>query len=219
VAEIFSFRIEIILLHLVFDKHAYKKCVPLTSFFVSFCLQETGRREAFAGIAAAGAALVPVVANAAAGESPRFSVFGLLGDGTSYSEGAAYGSDQSKPLYSPYSVYGEAGSESLFKEDNAEYIARKKAILVETKKRMAKLPAYAEKKKWFEVTDELSRYMYETRGAVRYLAKSVEQKEAATEFFQAMEEVANNARLKRQDACLAAIDKSQKKLDALTAKL
>lgn len=170
-----------------------------------------------AKIAAAGAAMVPVAANAAAGESPRFSVFGLIGDGTSYSEGAAYGSDQSKAVYSPYSVYGEAGEESLYKPGGDEYVARKKAVLAETKVRIGKLPAYAQKKKWFEVTDELSRYMYETRGAVRYLAKSVQQKEAATEFFQAIEEVSNNARLKKQDACLAAIDKSLAKLDALVS--
>lgn len=181
--------------------------------------QEASRREAFAGIAAAGAALVPAVANAAAGESPRFSVFGLIGDGTSYSEGAAYGTDQSKPLYSPYSVYGEEGPESLFKADNAEYIARKKTILAETKKRIQKMPAYAQKKKWFEVTDELARYMYETRGAVKYLAKSKEQQKAAKAFFKAIEEVGNSARLKQQDKCLAAIDKSLATLDALTAKL
>ena len=163
--------------------------------------------------------MVPVAANAAAGESPRFSVFGLLGDGTSYSEGAAYGTDQSKPLYSPYSVYGEAGSDSLYNADKAEYVARKKAVLAETKKRIEKMPAYAEKKRWFEVTNELDRYMYETRGSIKYLAKSVQQKEAAADFFKAIEEVGNSARLKKQDACLAAIDKSLKKLDALTAKL
>ena len=195
--------------------------VCVTHFLLRFSVgfQETGRREAFAGIAAAGAALVPVVANAAAGESPRFSVFGLIGDGSSYSEGAAYGTDQSKPLYSPYSVYGDAGPDSLFKEDSADYIARKKAVLAETKKRMAKLPAYAQKKKWFEVTDELSRYMYETRASVNYLAKSPEQKAAAVAYFRAIEDVANNARLKKQDETLAAIDKSISTFDALTAKL
>ena len=50
---------------------------------------ENSRREAMASIAGAAAALVPIAANAAAGESPRFSVFGVIGDGTSYSEGAA----------------------------------------------------------------------------------------------------------------------------------
>lgn len=163
--------------------------------------------------------MVPAAANAAAGESPRFSVFGLIGDGTSYSEGAAYGSDQSKPLYSPYSVYGDAGEDSLYKAGAAEYVAKKKAVLAETKKRLTKLPAYAEKKKWFEVTDELSRYMYETRAAIKYLATTVQQKEAATEFFKAIEEVAGAARLKKQDACLAAIDKSIKTFDSLTSQL
>lgn len=177
------------------------------------------RREALAGIAAAGAALVPAAANAAAGESPRFSVFGLIGDGTSYSEGAAYGSDQSKPVYSPYSVYSEAGPDSLYQADNAEYAARKKAVLAETKARLNKMPAYAQKKKWFEVTNELDRYMYETRGATKFLAKTVEQKEAAKAFFEAMEKVGNSARFKRQDACLAAIDESLAKLDAFTATL
>ena len=104
----------------------------------------------------------------------------MIGDGTSYSEGAAYGSDQSSPVYSPYSVYGEAGPDSLYKEGSDEYISRKKAVLAETKKRLTKIPAYVEKKKWFEVTDELSRYMYETRGAVRYLAKTKKQKGTCT---------------------------------------
>jgi photosystem II oxygen-evolving enhancer protein 3 len=164
--------------------------------------------------------LVPAVANAAAGESPRFSVFGLIGDGTSYSEGGAYGSDQSTPTYSPYSVYGAEGPDSLYvQNDGKEYVARKKAIIAETKVRLNRLPAYVEKKKWFEVTNELSRFMYETRGAVVFLAKTIPQKEAADEFFVAMEGISNNARLKNQDACAAAVVKSLAKLDALTAKL
>merc|ERR1712176_1279369 len=112
----------------------------------------------------AGALFVPAIANAAAGESPRFSGFGVLGDGTSYSEGGAYGSDQSKPTYSPYSVYSKMGDDSLYVQGgDKEFVARKKAILAETRVRLDKLPAYIEKKKWSEVTTELSRYMYETR--------------------------------------------------------
>merc|ERR1712157_706122 len=91
----------------------------------AFSQQQNTRRDALAGIAAAGAALIPAAANAAAGESPRFSVFGLIGDGTSYSEGAAYGSDQSKRTYSPYSVYGEAGEDSLYKKGTKEYKDKK----------------------------------------------------------------------------------------------
>jgi hypothetical protein len=188
-------------------------------FFVYLFSQES-RRDALAGIAAAGAALVPAAANAAAGESPRFSVFGLIGDGTSYSEGAAYGSDQSTPLYSPYSVYGEAGKDSLYKGPaTPEVVAKKKAVLAETRKRLEKLPAYIEKKKWYEVTNELTRFMYETRGAVRTLTTSVQQEEAAEEFFKALEATSGAARYKKQDACAAAAAKSISTLDAFVAKI
>merc|ERR1719343_742824 len=150
--------------------------------------QEASRREVFSAAAAASAAFVPAIANAAAGESPRFSVFGILGDGSSYSEGAAYGSDQATKVYSPSSVYGEVGPDSLYtKEDKSAFVARKKAILAESKVRLNKLPAYIEKKKWFEVKNELDRYMYETRGAVKGLAETYDQKEKATEFFKAIE--------------------------------
>lgn len=159
--------------------------------------------------------MVPAVANAAAGESPRFSVFGVIGDGTSYSEGAAYGSDQSTKVYSPYSVYGEAGPESLYKADSTEYAARKKAVIAESKVRLARIPAYVEKSKWYEVTNELDRYMYETRAAIGFLAKSPEQKKAAKDFYVAIEAITNNARLKRKEACAAATTDAIAKLDAL----
>lgn len=183
------------------------------------CILQESRRNALSGIAAAGAALVPVVANAAAGESPRFSVFGVIGDGTSYSEGAAYGTDQSAPVYSPYSVYSTQGANSLYKPDNVAYANRAKATLAESKTRLTRLPAYVEKKKWFEVTDELTRYMYETRRAVRLLAVTPVQKEAAEEFFVAIEATSNAARLKKGDACAAAVAKSISTLDAFIAKL
>lgn len=179
-------------------------------------MQESSRRQALSGIAAAGAALVPVAANAAAGESPRFSVFGLIGDGGAYSEGAAYGSDQEGKLYSPYSVYGEAGKDSLYKAGSDEYVARKKAVVEETKKRMAKLPTYVEKKQWFNVTDELSRFMYETRSSINYLSTTPEQKKAAKAFYVAIEAIGNNARLKRAAPCTAAIDDAIAKLNAMS---
>jgi len=181
---------------------------------------ENSRREALSSIAAAGAVFLPAAANAAAGESPRFSVFGLIGDGTSYSEGAAYGSDQSAPVYSPYSVYGEVGSDAaLFKAGNAEEVARKKGFIAESQKRLSYLPGYVEKKQWFNVKDELTRYMYETRGAVRGLAKTPEQKKLAKEFFEAIEEASLQATLKNQDKCAAASAKSSATLDAFYASL
>jgi len=145
--------------------------------------------------------------------------FGLIGDGTSYSEGAAYGTDQSKPLYSPYSVYSPTGKDSAYQEDNPEYTTRKKEIIAESKKRLGRLDGYIDKKKWYEVRNELDRYMYETRGAVRGLAKTTQQKAAATEFFQSIEETNLNATLKKQDACKAAAKESIAKLDAFVATL
>ena len=180
---------------------------------------ESGRREAMATLAAAGAALLPAAANAAAGESPRFSVFGVIGDGGSYSEGAAYGSDQSTPLYSPYSVYGNVGGDSLYVEGQSEEISRKKGYIAESQKRLTLLPGYVEKKQWFNVKDELTRYMYETRGAVRGLAKSPEQKKIAKDFFQAIEEASLQATLKNQDKCAAASADSAKLLDQFVASL
>lgn len=187
---------------------------------VSTAVNAEGRREAFGKIAAAGAAFLPVAANAAVGESPRFSVFGVIGDGTSYSEGAAYGTDQSSKVYSPYSVYGEVGAkDAIYTKDDAEYLNRKKAILAETKVRLGKIPAYVEKKEWFNVKDELTRYMYETRGAVRGLASTVQQKEKADVFFQAIEATYGAATLRKGDACAAANAKAIAALDAFTATL
>ena len=175
---------------------------------------ENSRREVISSIAAAGAVILPAAANAAAGESPRFSVFGLIGDGTSYSEGAAYGSDQSAPTYSPYSVYGNVGApDALYEKGNSGEIARKKGFIVESQKRLAKLPGYVEKKEWFNVRDELTRYMYETRGAVRGLATTPELKKTASKFFSAIEEASLQATLKNADKCLSASNDSIKLLD------
>lgn len=162
---------------------------------------------------------MPAAANAAAGESPRFSVFGLIGDGTSYSEGAAYGSDQSSPTYSPYSVYGEQSDKSLYKPENPEYAARAKGVLAETKKRISRIPGYADKKKWYEVRNELDRYMYETRGATKSLAQSPAQKKIATDFFKAIEKTDLAARTRDGAGCTASANEALAKLDEFVGTL
>lgn len=171
------------------------------------------RRQAFSTIAAAACVAVPAAANAAAGESPRFSVFGLIGDGSYYSEGAAYGSDQAAKLYSPYSVYGNRGDkDALYTPEQPAEITRSKAYITETQKRLTFLPKYVERKEWFNVKDEQTRYMYEARGAVRNLAKTPEQKKIAKDFFQAIEETQLQATLKNQEKCAAAVADSSKLL-------
>lgn len=181
--------------------------------------QEASRREAIKAAGAAAAAFIPVAANAAAGESPRYSIFGLAGDGTSYSEGAAYGTDQAAPLYSPYSVYSAAGPNSVYNPKDPAVAAKKKAVLAETRKRLEKLPGYIAKKKWFEVYDELDRYMYETRGAAKFLASTSDQKKAATAFFKAIEKADIAAKRRDGAAALAAAEDSVAKLDAFTSGL
>jgi len=182
---------------------------------------ENTRREAFSAIAAAACVAVPAAANAAAGESPRFSVFGVIGDGSSYSEGAAFGTDQSAKLYSPYSVYGNrSDKDALYSGDSADAnVDRKKAYIAESQKRLTFLPRYVERKEWFNVKDELARYMYETRGAVRGLAQSTEQKKIAKDFFESIEETNLQATLKNQEKCAAAVVNSSKLLDDFVASL
>ena len=180
---------------------------------------QESRRSTFAKIGAAVTAAAPIVANAAAGESPRFSVFGVIGDGDAYSEGAAYGSDQSTKTYSPYSVYGEAGSDSLYKPGRPEDFERQKATIAESLKRLDNLPAYVDKKEWFNVKDELTRYMYETRGAVRGAAKTDAQKAKASAFFKDIEATYTFAPLKKQEQCAAAAAKSKVSLEAFAASL
>jgi hypothetical protein len=183
--------------------------------------RQESRRAAIksAGAAIVGAAFVPTIANAAAGESPRFSVFGLVGDGTAMSEGAAYGTDQSSPLYSPYSVYGDVGGNSLYKESDPQYAAKKVAILTETKKRLQRIDGYVESKKWYEIRNELGRFMYETRGAALFLAKSPAQKKKATDFFKAIEKTDSAARFKKGADASAAAKDSIAKLDAFVSSL
>ena len=174
----------------------------------------------FGKILGAGAAFLPVAANAAVGESPRFSVFGLIGDGTSYSEGGAYGSDQSTKTYSPYSVYGNVEDKgSLYDPATTEFADRKKAVLVESQKRLSFIPKYVEKKQWFNVNDELTRYMYETRGAVRGLAKTDEQKKIAQAFFEAIEKTYGSSTQRKGDACIEANEKAMVALDAFVKTL
>eukprot|EP00520_Triparma_pacifica_P010928 CAMPEP_0118632092 /NCGR_PEP_ID=MMETSP0785-20121206/255_1 /TAXON_ID=91992 /ORGANISM="Bolidomonas pacifica, Strain CCMP 1866" /LENGTH=215 /DNA_ID=CAMNT_0006522829 /DNA_START=22 /DNA_END=669 /DNA_ORIENTATION=+ len=194
--------------------------VPQSRASSSLSAEKVDRRAAF-GMLAGAAAIVPGAAIAAVGESPKVSVFGLIGDGTALSEGAAYGSDQTANNYSPYSVYSDVGPDSAYikngGKEGAEYIARKKAVIAETKVRLGRIPAYVEKKKWYEVKNELTRYMYETRSACKYLATTVQQKEAAADFFQAIERITLNTTLKNQEGAFAAQKEAIEKLDKFSA--
>lgn len=61
--------------------------------------------------------------------------------------------------------------------------------------------------------------MYETRGAVRGLSKTVTQKEQADAFFRALEETNGNATLHKGDACKAANARAIAALEVFTKSL
>ncbi len=144
----------------------------------------------------------------------------MIGDGSAYSEGAAYGSDQSTKPYSPYSVYGNVGDEgALFDRENADYANKKKAVLAETKNRLNKIPGYVDKKQWFNVNDELTRYMYETRGAMRWLATTDEQKKIMKSFFESIEKTYGSSTQRNAAAVVAANESAIKALDAFVSAL
>jgi len=73
---------------------------------------------------------------AEAGSSPKFSFFGIFGNADTYSEGAAYGIDQSAPVYSPYSPYSSRDGKEEYKKGNAEEVAFKKKLFNESVKRV-----------------------------------------------------------------------------------
>merc|ERR1711957_615978 len=185
----------------------------------STAIEAEPRREVLSKIAAAAATFLPLAANAAVGESPRYSVFGIIGDGTSYSEGAAYGSDQASKVYSPYSVYGNTGGDSLYKPMLPDEIKFKKGILAETNIRLNRIPDYVAKKQWSNVNTELTRYMYETRGAVRGLAKSQSQKDKADVFFRAIEKTYGSSTQRKGEACVAGNAEAIVALDAFLKSL
>jgi len=176
---------------------------------------ELSRRNALGSMAAAVAAFAPAAASAKAGTGAKFSVFGLLGDGSSPSEGA-YGNDPAqKDAYSPYSPFNSRRGEEEYKPRDDLYLNRKLDVVKETEKRLTRIPGYVEKKKWSEVTTELTRYVYETRAAMNYLAgDDSAKKTAASEFFVAIEKITIACKLKDQAAASAAHTLATEKLAA-----
>uniref|UniRef100_A0A7S2B4L4 Extrinsic protein in photosystem II n=1 Tax=Florenciella parvula TaxID=236787 RepID=A0A7S2B4L4_9STRA len=170
---------------------------------------DSSRRE-FAGKLAAGAAAMGAAsapANAAYAQGAKFSIFGLLGNGDSYSEGAAYGSDQGLPVYSAYSPFQPVNDGSLSKDKSADYIKFQKGILAESEKRLKSnvIPKAISRKAWSEVTTELSRQLYSMRKAMNSVGGDAE---AAKTFYQDIEALNLACLRKKQDVAQAAYEKS-----------
>lgn len=167
--------------------------------------------------AAVTSALGIQVANAGAGESPKFSFFGIAGNAGTYSEGAAYGIDSpDRDNYSPYSPYQAVGT-GVYKKGSAEEVAFKKKLFAESKGRVAKVSKYIEKKQWEEVRSELERQVYSMRSTMNYLATGKpEAVAAAKKFYMDLEAVNLLSKRKKQDAALDAYKDMMASLDLYT---
>lgn len=192
---------------------------PVARAAVRMSAESQGRREfgaAFAAsLAAAGAASS---ANAVSGDSPKFSLFGVIGAGDSYSEGAAYGSDQSQGVYSAYSPYSAAGEQSL--ANGADYTKSLKATIAESEKRIrTKLTPEIEKKSWLNVSAELTRQVYNLRNAMNGLATTDAAKAKAKQFYVDIEELDLACKRKDQARAFKAYDKTLASLDAYKAEV
>jgi acyl carrier protein phosphodiesterase len=115
------------------------------------------------------------------------------------SEGAAFGTDQSAPIYSPYSQYSPVSDKSLAnKVDKAVFY---KEIVLNSEKRLPNYPAYIAGKKWLEVKTENTRYLYSLRNAMNGLATTPAAKTAAKKVYVDLEELTYGATTKSQEKC------------------
>jgi len=189
---------------------------PATDNAASTVSLSATRRDSFAAFTAAVVA-APSIASAVAGDSPKFSVFGIIGDGKSMSEGAAYGSDQATRVYSPYSVYDARSDKSVFKDTDPGIPIRKKAIIAESRNRLIKIEPYIAKKQWFNVRDELTRYMYSLRDSMVYFTTDAKTKAAAKKFFVSLEKLDISAKQRKGDIAEKARQECIVNLDAFIA--
>mmetsp|Transcript_38389 Transcript_38389/g.63217 ORF Transcript_38389/g.63217 Transcript_38389/m.63217 type:complete len:172 (+) Transcript_38389:195-710(+) len=164
-------------------------------------------RKAFGQAVVGGAAAVVGPAIASAGEGAKFSVFGGAA-----SEPYTLG----ESLYSPYSPFGP-GDDRVYSKFNDKEVKFNIGIVTESQKRLTLIPAYLEKKKWIDTVDELTRYMYNTRKSMNYLAEKSGNKNAAKikkDFFTDIEAITVACKRKQQDVAVAAHAKATKDLDA-----
>ena len=177
------------------------------------------RRELGQGLVAAVGALGAQAAVASAGDSPKFSFFGFFGNGGTMSEGAMYGTDQTTPTYSPYSVYGKLGDEkAVYKKYNAKEIDFKKKMLAESERRGKGVDAAIGKKNWESVRRDLDGQVYNMRNTMNYLAAGPSAqpgaKAAAKQFYQDMEAVNLLCKRKKQAAAQDAYGAMMSSLDS-----
>lgn len=185
--------------------------------------ENQGRREFGSAIVSTIAGLGLAQQAQAAGDGPKFSVFGLIGNkglfsgGDLYSENGAYGSDQSQPTFSPYSPFSPASDASLARDSKILEgdIAFQKGVFEKSLGRFSTtIEKPIEKKQWLEVTTQMTRQMYNMRASMNYLSKnSPEAKATAKTFYQDIEALDLACKRKNQDAAFASYKKALTDLD------
>jgi len=152
-------------------------------------------------------------AKAEAGAGAKFSVFGLTkGQATMMSEGAAYGTDQGADVYSPYSQYSAQTDKSLYtKVDDKPFY---KTVVLNSEKRFPNYPGYIEKKQWFEIKDENTRYLYSLRKAMNGLAETKVAKAAAKKVFEDLEGLTYASTIKSQEKATESFEALKKDMVA-----
>ena len=126
----------------------------------------------------------------------------------------AQGETREDEIYSPYSPYGD-GSASTYNNNRKGTDGEKafyQGVFAESQKRVANIPSYTAKKAWFETTTELTRYMYNTRTAMNYLAKYSSNPKAADaaakSYYQDLNDMFVFSKQKNADKVNAAYEKS-----------
>ena len=125
-----------------------------------------------------------------------------------YSEGAAYGSDQSQGNFSPYSPFSTASEKSLYaKVDDKPFY---KKIVAESKSRLPLYQTYIDKKQWSEITTQSTRYLYSLRKAMNGLSEgNAEAETAKVAFYKDLEALTYSCRTKDQAAAQSAYDSAK----------
>jgi len=168
--------------------------------------EQQGRREFGAAAAAALAGVgFTQAAKAESGTGAKFSFFGATkNQASSMSEGAAYGSDQSADVYSPYSPFSKESDKSLYaKVDNT---AGYKKMLIDCEARFPNYQGYIDKKLWNEITTESTRKLQDFRYSMTALAKTDDAKAAITKVYRDLNELTYAAAVKKQEPAQAAYD-------------
>ena len=159
--------------------------------------------------------------------APAFAVGGAAAkqgffEGSSASSPFSNTEVREDPLYSAYSPYGN-GDAAVYnkRKGGAEEIAFWKGVFDESEKRVARVPGYAAKKTWTEITTELTRYTYAQRESLLRLAAASKDPKASTAaaktYFDDLNDMFVGAKAKKQDVVTAAYEKSVKDLAAFKA--